>query len=103
MRNRAVVLARAAQVEQRHNLVDLRRGSSQEKPAAVVSVMTLRILRQLGGSVMFGIDRDRDYRRVGSQSRTELLRNCNHLGRQHRTDRRARGVYEINQHRLALE
>ena len=57
MSNRSVALAPPAELEQRKDLVNSLRRTSQENPSVPIRMMPLRVLREFRGTVVLGIER----------------------------------------------
>jgi hypothetical protein len=78
--DRAVWAPFPAQLEAGERAIDISRGSGQELPALLVCSLLLRVFAQLGGTVMLGIDRDRNNchlpTEVGSKPKRDVRQLC---------------------------
>src|SRR5271155_14372 len=103
MAYRAIRLDLAAQLETRERLVNVAGTSGQEIPALLIGALLLRIVEQLFGAIMLGIDGDRNERHLRTEIAAEAQCDVRKLCRLHQARPRARRVDEIHHHRLALE
>src|SRR5271156_1825359 len=83
MAYRAIRLDLAAQLETRERLVNVAGTSGQKNPTLFIRALLLRVVEQLLGPVMLGIDGDRDQRDLRTEIVTEPERDVGKLGGLH--------------------
>src|SRR5271156_5860012 len=92
-----------AKLEARERLVHVAGTSGQKIPALLICALLTRVVEQLLGTVMLGIDADRNEGPLRAEVVAEPQRDVGELCRLHQTWARTRRVDEIDHQRLALE
>src|SRR5271168_1998950 len=92
-----------AQLEARERLVHVAGTSGQKIPALLICALLTRVVEQLLGTVMLGIDADRNEGHLRAEVVAEPQRDVGELCRLHQTWARTRRVDEIDHQRLALK
>src|SRR5580658_10885621 len=101
--NRTVRLDFPAQLKSLQRLIDVPWTTGQKIPSLLIRPLLTRVVEQLFGSVMLGIDGDRNQRHLRTEIVAQPQRDVGKFCRLHQARSRARRVDEIHQHRLALE
>src|SRR5580658_10416284 len=92
-----------AQLETRERLIDVAGTSGQKIPALLICPLLTRVVEQLFGTVMLGIDADRNERHFRAEVVAQPQRHVRELCRLHQARSRTRRVDEVDQQGLALE
>src|SRR5580658_9664964 len=101
--NRTVRLDFPAQLKSLQRLIDVPWTTGQKIPSLLIRPLLTRVVEQLFGSVMLGIDADRNERHFRAEVVAEPQGDVGELCRLHKTWSRTRRVDEVDQQRLALE
>src|SRR5271156_5626100 len=99
----AIGLDLPAQLKSRERLIHVAGTAGQKIPSLLVGALLTRIVEQLFGTVMLGIDADRNERHFRTEVVAEPQRDVGELCRLHQAWARTRRVNEVDHQRFALE